>query len=196
MTTTPAQIPIPTPIPTPTQAPVAGPAQPARLLGIVVALVVTDPSSWASRPLPDLVVPAFAALAAWFAATPLTARPVALGFRWHTRLSRHRNTAFAVLCVLLAAVYQPPTWLAACDTALLLSYLLAVDAAAAGPPAVRLLRRPLVLLCAYGASAVALCAALLPVAPTGSWARLLASVALVGAAGAVIAALTARRRTP
>ncbi|MFC1413056.1 hypothetical protein ACEZCY_09080 [Streptacidiphilus sp. N1-12] len=178
---------------TTTTAP-SGVDQLARYLGCLVALLVTDPTAWAGRPTVDLVLPLAAGLAAWFAATPLTARPVALGFRWRNRLSRHRNTAFAVMCVVLAAFNPPPGWLAACDTALLLTYLLCVDALAAGPPAARLLRRPLVLLCAYGASAVALTAALLPVAPTGPWARLLAALALAGAAAAVIAALTPRRR--
>ncbi|MHA6759503.1 hypothetical protein [Streptacidiphilus sp. PAMC 29251] len=178
----------------PAPAPVQGLDQLARLLGCIVALLVTNPAGWGAHPWSYLVLPLLAALIAWFAATPLTARPVAYGFRWRARLSRHRNTAFAVMCVVLAAFNHPPGWLAACDTALLLTYLLCVDALAAGPPAARPLRRPLVLLCAYGASGIALAAALLPVAPSGPWARLLAALALAAAAAAVIAALSPRRK--
>jgi hypothetical protein len=165
-----------------------------RLLGVVLAVLVTDPTSWGSRPVPYLTFTVLAAVAAWFGADPLTARPVAISFRWRSRLSRHRNTAFAVMCVVLAAFNRPPDWLAGCDVALLLTYLLCVDALAAGPPAVRLLRRPLVLCCAFGGSALALAAALVPVTPSGSWARLLAALALAGAAAAVVAALAARAR--
>ena len=163
-----------------------------RLLGLAVALLVTDPTGWVSRSLPGLALTLAVAVVGWFAATPLTARPIALGFTWRARLTRHRNTAFAVLCVLVAAVHRPPDWLAACDAALLLSYLLLLDAVAAGPPAARLLRRPLALGCAYGSSGVVLAAALVPVAPTGPWVRLLAAVALAGAAAAVLTALSNR----
>ncbi|MFC1416621.1 hypothetical protein [Streptacidiphilus cavernicola] len=164
-----------------------------RLLGVILALLVTDPVTWTSRTLPGLVLTVAVAVLAWFGASPLTARPVALGFRWRVRLLRHRNTAFAVLCVLVAATERPPGWLAGCDAALLLSYLLLVDAVAGGPPAARLLRRPVALVCAYGGSGVVLAAALVPVAPAGPWVRLLAAAALAAAAAAVMTALAARR---
>ncbi|MEY9963559.1 hypothetical protein ABIA33_001592 [Streptacidiphilus sp. MAP12-16] len=195
-----------TPHPTPAPAPAPEAAQlwavpsrsrdlewSVRLLGCAIAVLVTDPTAWLSRPPIDLLLPLLAVVGAWFAAPPLTARPVASGFRWYTRLARHRNTAFAVGCVLLAAANRPPGWLAACDTALLLTYLLCVDAVAAGPPGARLVRRPLALLTAYGASALVLTAALLPVAATGTWARLLAALAL-GASGAAVAGAVWVRR--
>jgi hypothetical protein len=168
--------------------------RPAQLLGCVLALLVTNPAAWAGRPATDLVVPLFALAAAFFAAAPLTARPVATGYRWHARLSRHRNTAFAVMCIVLAAVDPPPAWLAAVDSILLLTYLLAVDAVVAGPPGLRLLRRPLTLLAAYGGTAAVLSAALLPTTPLGPTARLLAALALAAAGGAVAVAVGVRGR--
>lgn len=185
-----------TPDLTPEPAAVAenAPDLPLRLIGVLLAVLVTDPAAWFHRPPVDLVLPLLAGGAAWFAAVPVTARPVATGFRWRTRLARHRNSAFAVGCVLLAAANPPPVWLAGCETALLLSYLIALDAVTAGPPAARLLRRPLPLLAAYAASAAVFAAALLPVAPAGGWSRLVAAVALAGAGAALLAALAARRR--
>jgi hypothetical protein len=99
-----------------------------------------------------------------------------------------------VMCVVLAATDPPPGWLAAVDAALLLTYLLAVDAVAAGPPGLRLLRRPLTLLAAYGATALVLAAALLPTTAMGPSSRLLAALALGAAAAAVAVAMTARGR--
>jgi hypothetical protein len=205
----PGPVPEPSPVPAPGPVPALGadwafvpagndalrkPGGFVRLLGVALTVLVTDPTTWLSRSTAGLVLTLLAAVVAWFAALPLTARPVALGFHWRTRLVRHRNTAFAVLCVLLAAVNRPPDWLAACDAALLLGYLLLVDAVAAGPPGARLLRRPVALGCAFGSSGVALAAALVPVSPSGPWVRILAAVALIGAAAAVIAALGARGR--
>ncbi|MEY9842363.1 hypothetical protein [Streptacidiphilus sp. EB103A] len=168
--------------------------RPVQLLGCALALLVTDPTAWAGRPLPDLVVPLFALAAACYAAAPLAARPVATGYRWFARLARHRNTAFAVLCIVLAATDPPPAWLAAVDAVLLLTYLLAVDAVAAGPPGLRLLRRPVTLLAAYGGTAAVLAAALLPTTPLGPSARLFAALALAAAGGAVAVASGVRGR--
>jgi hypothetical protein len=167
---------------------------PVRLLGVLGAVLATDPPGWADRPRLQLVLPLALAMGAWFAATPVSARPVATGYRWFQRLARHRNTAFAAICVLVAALNPPPTWLAACEVALLLSYLVLLDSIVAGPPAARLLRSPWTLSAAYCAAAVVLAAAVLPVAPSGAWARLAAAVALVAAAAAVTAALITRRR--
>jgi hypothetical protein len=174
----------------------AGPAldRPVQLLGCALALLVTDPTAWAGRPNGDAVLPLLALAAAVFAAAPLAARPVADGYRWHARLSRHRNTAFAVMCVVLAATDPPPAWLAAVDAVLLLTYLLAVDAVTAGPPGLRLLRRPLTLLAAYGGTAAVLAAALLPTTPLGPSARILAALALTTAGTAVAVGVGVRGR--
>ena len=183
---------------TSTEAPGAAPAptldRPVQLLGCALALLVTDPTAWSGRPTVDFVVPLFALAAALFAAAPLTARPVADGYRWYARLARHRNTAFAVMCIVLAATDPPPDWLAAVDAVLLLSYLLAVDAVASGPPGLRLLRRPLTLLAAYGGTAAVLVAALLPTTSLGPSSRLIAALALAGAGAAVAVALGLRWR--
>ena len=94
---------------------------------------------------------------------------------------------------MLAAADTPPDWLAACDAAVLLSYLLCVDAVAAGPPGARLIRRPSTLLAAYAATALVLAAAFLPTTSAGSWSRLVAALALAGAGIAVVAAMGAWR---
>lgn len=166
---------------------------PVRLLGCALALLVTDPPAWSGRSAADLVLPLLALAGALLAAAPLTARPVAVGFRWHARLLRHRNTAFVVGCLVLAAFDPPPGWLAACDAAVLLTYLLCVDAVTAGPPGARLLRRPLSLLTAYAATGLVLAAAFLPTTSAGPWSRLVAAVALGGAGIAVVAAMGAWR---
>ena len=182
--------------PVPPPAPAPGPSldRPIQILGCALALLVTDPTTWAGRPILDVLEPLFALAAAVFAAAPLTARPVATGHRWYARLSRHRNTAFAVMCIVLAATDSPPAWLAVVDAVLLLTYLLAVDAVAAGPPGLRLLRRPLTLLAAYGGTATVLAAALLPTTALGPSSRLIAAVALTGAGAAVAVASGVRGR--
>jgi hypothetical protein len=165
-----------------------------RLLGALLAVAVTDPAGWFSGSPSRLLVPVFVVLGALFAAGPVAFRPVADDRRWQGRLSRFRNTLFVAACVLLAAAIPPPGWLAACDTALLLSYLLLLDAVVGGPPAAGLLRRPLALVSVYAGCAVVLAGALLPIAATGAWARLVAALALSASAVGVLTALRLRHR--
>ncbi|MFE9425031.1 hypothetical protein ACFYNO_18880 [Kitasatospora sp. NPDC006697] len=130
---------------------------PSRFLGAVLLLAAVNPAAPAgglARQLLALVAAAFG----WWAAPPLSARPVAPTARLATRLVRHRNTVLATATVLLAAIGRPPVWLAAAVTALLLGYLLHVDAGshASLPPT------PTARLAACAAAAVVLAAALVP----------------------------------
>ncbi|QMU75780.1 hypothetical protein GXW83_08545 [Streptacidiphilus sp. PB12-B1b] len=175
--------------------PFGGPEWPLRLLGCVLALAVTDPAGWFSGSLGRLLLPVFAIAGAVAAAGPMTARPVVRDSRLRAQIPRHRNTLFVVGCVVLAALIPPPGWLAACDTALLLCYLLSLDAVVGGPSALRLLRRPLVLVAFFGSSALVLAAALLPVGTAGPWARLLAALAIAASTASVAAALWLRQST-
>jgi hypothetical protein len=162
---------------------------PLRILGMLLALAVTDPTTWFSGSGMRLLLPLLALLGAWFTAPAVAARPVADNFHWYRRLVQQRNTAFTVVCVLLAAMNPPPVWLACCDTGLLLTYLLCLDAVDGGPPGRRVLQRPTALLGAYASSAVVLAAAFTPVTAAGSWARLLAALAVAATAGALAAAV-------
>jgi len=178
-------------------APAAGTGMdgPVRAIGTVLALAVTDPTTWFAGSPARLLLPLLALAGAWFAAPAVAARPVTGNFRWHRRLLSQRNTAFAVACVVLAATFTPPAWLACCDTGLLLTYLLCLDAVDGGPPARQLIHRPLALLAAYGSSAAVLAAALLPAPAIGPWGRLLAAAALAATAASLTAALWLRRAT-
>ena len=167
-----------------------------RLLGCLIAVAVSDPTAWFAGSALRLLLPLCALAAAYVAAPPLSARPTGGDFRWRIQLLRHRNTAFVLGSVLVAAVNRPPGWLAAVDTALLLGYLLLLDGVVAGPPGARLLRRPRVLLAAVGASALVLAAALLPVHGGGAWARLLAALALIAAVATAATVLRLRRTDP
>ena len=166
---------------------------PLRLLGCLIAVAVSDPTAWFGGSALRLLLPLCALAVAYVAAAPLSARPTGGDFRWRIQLLRHRNTAFVLGSVLVAAVNRPPGWLAAVDTALLLGYLLLLDAVVSGPPGLRLLRRPAVLLAAVGASALVLAGALLPVHGGGAWARLLAALALIAAVATAAAVLWLRR---
>ncbi|QMU68400.1 hypothetical protein [Streptacidiphilus sp. P02-A3a] len=167
-----------------------------RLLGVPLALAVTDPAGWFSGPPARLLLPLVAVLGALAGAGPVAARPVLGDGRWRRRIVRYRNSLFTAGCVLFAALFPPPGWLAVCDTVLLLSYLLLLDAFVGGPPAAALLRRPLALLSLYAGSGVVLAAALLPVDATGAWARLIAALAIAGSGAGVLAALRLRHRGP
>ncbi|MFI9272897.1 hypothetical protein ACIGXM_19545 [Kitasatospora sp. NPDC052896] len=166
----------------------------ARFLGIALLVAACDPAGHTGG---ELLVPLAAAGFAWWAAPPTTARP-AVGRRTNglaglgDRLARHRNTVVATAAVLLAAVNHPPAWLAAGITALLLGYLLLVDARGVGHrPA-----GPLPALAACGAAALVLLAAL---APTGasSWARPGAALGVaVAALGVGITLWTRRPEAP
>ncbi|MEZ0093787.1 hypothetical protein [Streptacidiphilus sp. EB129] len=179
-------------------APAPGPGAtgfgwPLRLLGCVLALLATDPTAWASRPPIDLLLPLLAAAGGFFGAAPVLARPVISGFRLRNRIARHRATVFAVGCVVLLTLHRPPDWLAGCEVVLLLTYLVSVDAAAAGPPGARTARRPWALLAAYASALLVFAAALLPVTDSGAWARLAAAVAVVASGAATAAVLRPTR---
>jgi hypothetical protein len=159
------------------------------LLGIALALAATDPTKLTQRgPIGWLLVAA-AVVAALWAAPAVAQRPTTTTVEWANQLVRHRNTVFAVACVVVAGFGSPPVWLAAVDTALLLAYLLAVDALAAGPIGVRQLRRRAVPLAAAAAGAVTLLGAQAPVNPGAVWGRIVGAIAVAAAALATGAAL-------
>jgi hypothetical protein len=111
-----------------------------RILGPAMALAAADPTEWTSSfGSRQLWAIALVLLGVW-AAAPVVGRPVLSSHHWYKVAARHRNTLFAALCAVTAAAGKPPIWLTAVDAALLLGYLLAVDACAAGPIGVRQLR--------------------------------------------------------
>lgn len=132
------------------------------------------------------------AAAAWWAAPMTDDRPLTSNLRWNRVALRRRSTLLAAGAVVLAALTDPPTWLAACVTALLLAYLLVTDAWTAGVTAA-LGRPPLgPPLSAAAACAVVFLVAQAPLAGT-SWSRLPAALAL--GATAVCLGLALRRRS-
>jgi hypothetical protein len=186
-----------------TQASVAPPPLPSRhstlpnwtvlLLGVALALAAANPASLASRgPAGWLLLLAAVATAVW-AAPAVVQRPASAAVQWTSRLIRHRNTMFAVACTALAAFSDPAVWLTVVDAALLLAYLLAVDALAAGPIGVSQLRRGTAPLTAAAASAIALLGAQAPVDSGAVWGRVVAALAVAAAASAAAAALWLRQ---
>jgi hypothetical protein len=163
------------------------------LLGVALALAAVNPAHSASRgPAGWLLIVAAVAAAIW-AAPAVTRRPASDSIQWISRLIRHRNTTFAVACTVLAASSDPATWLMTVDTALLLAYLLAVDAFAAGPIGAGQLRDGIAPLAAAAASAVVLLGAQAPVNPGAVWGRIVAALAVAAAASAAGAALWSRQ---
>jgi hypothetical protein len=163
----------------------------ARCLGTALAVAACDPpaalhGSFGARTLVVLV-----AAVAWWAAPMSDERPVQSYARW-VRLARRRgSTLVAAGSVALAAMTDPPLWIAACVTALLLAYLLATDAWTAGataPPGPRPLAPALI---AAASCALVFLAAQAPLTGT-SWSRLLAAPAL--AATVTCLGLALRRR--
>lgn len=167
------------------------PVWPIRGLGIALALAACDPALSTHMTPADVLPPAAAIALAWWAAPPLVRRPVQYSARKAALLAQHRNTVFAVACVVLAAFSTPPVWLASCVAALLLTYLLIVDACAAGPAGIRQLRARHIPAAAYGASALVLFAAFAP-ADSGAWGPAVAAAAVCAVAYAVGAALWPR----
>lgn len=166
----------------------------ALVLGIALAVAVTDPATLVERgPVAWLFTAAAMVGAAW-AAPVIAQRPAVTAVHWFTQLSRHRNTVFAVGCTIIAGFAEPPLWLAIVDVALLLAYLLTVDALAAGPIGIRQLRRGVAPSAAAIASAVALLGAHAPVNAGAVWGRVVAAVAVAAAALAAGAALWFRRQ--
>jgi hypothetical protein len=163
------------------------------LLGITLVLAAVDPTKLAMRgPVGWLFAMAAMAAAIW-AAPVVSRRPTAESIRFTSQLSRHRNTVFAVGCTILAGFSDPPVWLMVIDAALLLAYLLAVDALAAGPVGIRQLRHGMAPLCAAAAVAMVLLAAQAPVNSGAVWGRIVAALAVAAAATAAGAALWIRQ---
>lgn len=169
------------------------PNRAALLLGLALALAATEPAKIAERdPVGWLLTLAFLVGAIW-AAPVVAQRPAATAVHWMGRLSRHRNTVFAVSCVIIAGFGDPPVWQMVIDAALLLAYLLTVDVLAAGPIGIRQLRRGMAPAAAAVASAVTLLAAHAPVDTGAVWGRVVAAVAVAAAALAAGAALWVRQ---
>ncbi|SEM08923.1 hypothetical protein [Streptacidiphilus jiangxiensis] len=169
----------------------------ARGLGLAMALAAADPVNLvhAGAPLEAgivrIVLLALMALAAWFTAAPVVARPVTGDHRWASALSRHRNTVLAVGFVVAVALGDPPVWMMTCDAGLLLAYLLFVDGAAAGPPGAAQLRDWPAVVAAVAATGLVLAGATVSVATADSWARATAGLLVLAVATGV--ALTVRR---
>ncbi|MER5641281.1 hypothetical protein ABT095_30590 [Kitasatospora sp. NPDC002227] len=163
----------------------------ARAVALALALAAADPSLFVRTPRLALLFAVPALAAAWWAGPVLVRRPVQHSARLADRLAHHRNTVFAAGSVVLTALTTPPGWDVACVAALLLGYLLLVDAVAAGPAGQRQWRSRPVVGSAYAASGLVLAAGL---APLGGvvWGPVLAALAVAGAAGVAGLALWAR----
>ncbi|HEV3168973.1 MAG TPA: hypothetical protein VGZ32_01465 [Actinocrinis sp.] len=163
------------------------------LIGLALALAATNPAAWRTMTGAVLVVVlAFALLLALGAAPVVARRPVTSSSAWTARAIRHRNTLFAAACVVVAGLGDPPVWLMAADAALLLAYLLAADALAAGPVGARQLRSIRIPLAAAGASAAVLVVAEAPISGGAIWGRIVAALAVSAAAAAAGLALWSR----
>lgn len=185
------------PTPSPRSTPPDQPELPNRavlLLGVALALTATDPAELAQRGPVYWLMTLAAMVAAIWAAPVVAQRPAMSAVHWNTQLARHRNTVFAVGCTIIAGLNDPPAWLIGVDAALLLTYLLAVDALAAGPIGIRQLRRGVAPLAAAAASAVTLLGAAAPVDSGAVWGRIVAAVAVAAAGVAAGAALWIRQR--
>ncbi len=169
----------------------------ALVLGLALALAATDPVRLTEHNPVGWLVTVPVLVGAIWGAQVVAKRPATESVRWTTgtRIARHRNTIFAVACTLVAGSGDPPVWLMAVDAALLLAYLLAVDALAAGPIGIRQLRRPIAPAAAALASAITLVGARAPINSGTIWGRIIAVVAVAAAALAASAALWMRQQT-
>ena len=137
-----------------------------RLFGPALALAASNPSDWSTTfGLAQKFALVLAVLGLW-AAAPVVSRPVLGSHHWPAVLARHRNTLFVSACVVTAATGQPPVWLTTADAALVLGYLLALDAVSAGPIGIRQLRLAWPAGAAAGGTALVLALAQLPLVPT------------------------------
>jgi hypothetical protein len=149
-----------------------------RCLGAALALAACDLPSALDDSFSGKALVVVAAVAAWWAAPMVDARPVQTSMRWVALAARRRTTVLAAGSVVVAAATDPPVWLAACVGVLLLAYLLVTDPWTSGVTAPRRTRPdPAPALAAAAASAVVFLAAEAPLAHT-SWARLPAALAL------------------
>ncbi|AUG82072.1 hypothetical protein CFP65_7494 [Kitasatospora sp. MMS16-BH015] len=166
-----------------------------RPVALALALAAADPSLLATTPRLGVTLALPALALAWWAGPVTVGRPVRHSARWPAMLARHRNTAFAAGAVILTALTAPPVWVLACVAALLLGYLLLVDAVAAGPAGLLQWRSHGVVAAAYGAAALVLAAGSAPL--TGvSWGPALAALAVLGAAAVAGLALWSRGGRP
>lgn len=165
----------------------------ALILGLALALAVTDPTKIANRDPVGWLLDVAVLVGAIWAAPVIAQRPASTAVHWTGQLARHRNTVFAVSCVIIAGFGNPPVWQMIVDAALLLAYLLTVDALAAGPIGIRQLRRGIAPAAAAAASAVALLAAHAPVDTGAVWGRAVAAVAVAAAGLAAGSALWIRQ---
>lgn len=195
----PPATPLPVTPPPATQSPASQsqaallPNRTALVLGLALALAVTDPSKLADRnPVGWLLTVAVLVGAIW-AAPVIAQRPASMAVHWIGQLARHRNTVFVVGCTIIAGFGNPPVWQMVVDAALLLTYLLTVDALAAGPIGIRQLRRRTAPAAAAVASTIALLAAHVPVNSGAVWGRVVAAIAVAAAALAAGAALWVRQ---
>jgi len=166
------------------------------VIGLALAIAAIDPASWprTSAPVLTFLVVAALLLALW-AAPAVVQRPVTYASTWTAKALRHRNTLFAATCTAVAGLGNPPGWLMAVDAALLLAYLLAVDALAAGPIGARQLRNIRTPAAAAAATAaVLLVADRFPVDGGAVWGRIVAALCVVAAACAAALALWERAR--
>jgi hypothetical protein len=162
---------------------------PMRILGALLLVGAVDPARWPAYLSPQWFFGGVALLAGFWAGSPVIDRPEARSHRLRHQLERYRNTLLATAAVLLAAFQSPPVWLMAVELALLLTFLVLVDAGTApGRPAGQQLNHAGY---AYGASALVLLAALAPVSG-GSWGRIVAGVAVLGTLGVLFGAIRLR----
>lgn len=167
------------------------------LVAVALVLAVADPTRLGTRGPVGWLFCAAAVVASLWAAPVVARRPTVTSIRLASQVARHRNTVFAVGCTIVAGFSDPPVWLMGVDAGLLLAYLLAVDALAAGPVGMRQLRGRVAPLSAAAAAAAVLAAAQAPVNSGAVWGRILAALAVAAAACAVAAALWVKRtQTP
>jgi hypothetical protein len=164
----------------------------ARFLGVALALASCNVSAAVHRTLGVQVLVAAVAVAAWWAAPMTDERPVQNSLRWYRIAARRRSTVLAVGAVALAAITDPPTWLAACVTGLFVAYLLITDEWTRGSTAPSGSRDTGPALTAAAAAALAFLAACVPMGST-DWARLPAALALAATVTCLALALRGRR---
>ncbi|MEW2303141.1 hypothetical protein AB0958_24750 [Streptomyces sp. NPDC006655] len=162
-----------------------------RLLGTALAVAACDPPAALHASVPVRVLVLGAAMAAWWAAPMVDARPVLASARWRTLAARRRTTLLPAAAIAVAAASGPPVWLVVCIAALLPAYLLVTDPWTAGVTAPPGHPKATPALAAAAATAVVLLAAEAPVAGT-SWARLPASLAIAATALCLVLALRGR----
>ncbi|HWG27083.1 hypothetical protein [Actinospica sp.] len=162
---------------------------PIRILGALLLVGALDPARWPDYLSPQWFLGGAALVVGLWAAAPIVDRPEMRSHRLRHQLLRYRNTLLVAAAALLAAFQGPPVWLTAVEPALLLTYLMFVDAGTApGRPAGQQLSHAGY---AYAASALVLLAALAPVSG-GGWGRIVAGIAVLGTLGLLLATLRLR----